>query len=234
MKIFKLQFVLLFISSSLFSQRYTIHIQSYGLEEYRVFIDNERQSIRNGLNYKIQGIPSGEKVLKVVFSSSSNREYAIKIGTTGKPEEYYTLTPKGGSYVLRLSPESFRFGSGNMPVFATYTAKRKPVILDSTNNKQSHTCEISDSLINELILNLASLKDEKSKSKFQDEVLRTKCLLTYQIRALAARFEEDSMKFKEYKKHYVGCNDKNRYPELHKTFQSEIASQEFKIWLGKQ
>jgi hypothetical protein len=234
MKVFLLNFSLFFFFSSLSSQRYTVHIQSYGLEEYNVYIDDVPQSLIKGLNYKIQGVPLGEKAMKIVFSSPSKREFAIKIGTTGKKEEYYTLTPQGKSYSLALSAESFRFGSRNMPVFSTYNAKRKPVILDSTNRVQTHTCELSDSAINDLIANLAQLKDEKSKEKFQDAVLRYKCLLTYQIRALAARFTADSLKLKEYKKHHVGCNDKNRYAELYKTFQTEIASQEFRTWLGQQ
>lgn len=224
---------LILFSTSLYSQRYSVNIQSYGRDKYQVYIDEELQSYHQALNYRIQGIPNGVKVMKVIMNTNPKQEYSLTIGSTGTANEYYTLAPQGKNYQLANQKESFRFSSSNLPSTVNFVAKRAPVKLES-GFKQAHTCEMTDSAVNLLIENIADLKDEKSKESFQDMFLKAKCLLTYQIRALAGRFNDDTSRIRLYKKLYLGCNDKSKYPELSKSFESLSTAQEFSTWLSQQ
>jgi hypothetical protein len=229
----KIAILVLFFSSAIHAQRYAVNIQSYGRDPYQVYIDGELQSHLQGLNFRIQGVVNGVREMKILVFTVPLQTYTTTIGTTGQPEEFYTFTPSGKYYKLALSKDAFRFGSGNLPVRANYIPKRKLVKRDSTY-QQPHTCEMTDSAVNVLISNIASLPTEAAKQNLQTNTLRAKCLLTYQIRAITARHDNDSIKMREYKKLYKTCNDKSHYYELYKSFRSEDASQEFNSWLGSQ
>ncbi len=236
-------FLIAFSFSNAQIQRFTLNVASSPQIEFRIYLDGELQSYTTGKNYKIAGVTQGEKELTLtIYAPTGSVSSSLKIGKSGKKEEFYRLVKKGIGYEILNISGGFKYTAENIPVLGTYIPKRKVAPVSKTPaspnygkapvvSSQTIGCEISDSMVNVLIVSLQSLKTEKAKEKLLNSTIKNKCLRSYQISAIVSRFDKDEERFNEYKKYYDICFDKSNYKNLVKNFKTMEIAKQFEKWL---
>lgn len=211
------------------SPRKTIYITTYGTTPSDIYIDGQLQHEESHAHFRITGVPSGSRTLYVQTKKTPFPvNNSIQICESNERAEYYAITESNNKITLtKVAPFLINYNLKN--IYISYKPPMKIVI--DTSKKSFHTCELNDSLMNNIIFRSNELPTAKARKVFIDDAVKNKCLLVYQISALTNKIESDSGKIEEYKKYYRHCNDKNNYPKLMLNLVSELWLSRFKTWL---
>jgi len=220
------------LSLSSFSQKKTIYISTKLPITYRVYIDNQMQYFGEVVRIKLFNVPIGEKKLHVRVMTPSDQKPSIQIAVSSDKEEYYTILQEGDNYVLKPNPARVKDDK------ATYTRGSfvpvQKTFVKDTSKKDFHTCKMTDSAINKVILDLNSLKDVKAKKNFVVNYMKRKCLYTHQIKSIGYRIDDDMQRLELYQILFQTSLDKNNFTDLTNSFQSQLHGNKFIDWYNQQ
>lgn len=224
--------ILSILSSPSFSQKKTIYISTKLPITYRVYIDNQLQFFGDVVRIKLFNVPIGEKKMHVRIMTPSNQKPSVLIAINSDREEYYTIIQEGDNYSLKFNL------AGAKDDKATYTRGsfvpvQKPFMKD-TSKRDFHTCKMTDSAINKLILDLNNLKDVKSKKNFVVNYMKRKCLYTDQIKSIGYRIDDDMTRLELYQNLFLSSLDRNNFAKLTNSFQSQLYGNKFIDWFTQQ
>lgn len=230
-------FILFLLISQLANaqSRIVLHFITYGNDLSEIYIDSSLQTPVKSKQFIISNIPRSSKSMTVHTYTGSKTIHTIALNHTADLHQYYSLTLKDGRYQLKQETNPFVMSIYEGIATLGYRVPQKPrPTIAITNEKFVHSCELSDSAVNNLIFQMNQLKSPKAKELVLKNGTHLKCLLTHQISALTNKIESDSAKFEEFKKYYLHCNDKANYNKLMFNLKSELYVTTFRHWLGAQ
>ena len=224
--------LLCIVSFSSFSQKKTIYISTKLPITYRVYLDNQLQYFGDVVRIKLSNVPNGEKKMHIRVMTPGDQKPEILIAKNTDKEEYYNIVQEGDRYVLQPNP------NGTKDDKATYTRGSympipRPAVKD-TSGQTFHSCKMTDSAINKSILDLGSLKEMKAKKNFVLNSMQRKCLYTHQIKSLGYRIDDDKLKLEIYQALFQTSLDRNKFPDLTNSFQSQLHADKFMYWFNQQ
>lgn len=215
--------------------RIVLHFITYGNDLSEIYIDSSLQTPVRSKQFLISNIPRTSKSMIVHTYGSSKTINTIPLNHTDDLHQYYSLTLKDGKYILKQETNPFVMSIHEGIATLGYRVPKKPRPISAiTNEKFIHSCELSDSAVNTIIFQMNQLKSPKAKELVLKNGTHLKCLLTHQISALTNKIESDSLKFEEFKKYYIHCNDKANFNKLMFNLKSELYVTAFRYWLGAQ
>jgi hypothetical protein len=224
--------VVLFIGSISAQQRQTIYITTKLPIKFKTYIDDELQLYVECAQIKILNVPKGEKKLKVRVMTPSDQQSSITIGKSIDKDEYYRIEKVGETYVLKANPE----GAKDDKTYysrASYIPKPKTTIKD-TSLKSNQTCHLTDSALNKIIIDISSIKDVKARKNLAQNLFKSKCLYTHQIKSIGYRIDDDEQRFALYQVLFLPALDRNKFSDLTNSFQSQLYANKFMNWFNDQ
>ncbi len=210
----------------------TIYIRTNLPISFKAYIDSVLQYSYESSKLIIHNVPAGEKSLQIKILVQNNPILTTKISPSADREVFYQIEKLGASYVLNKNQKGDKEKFEGF-IQTGYAPKPSAGVRD-TSSRPAYTCRVSDSLLNNFVMNLAVLKSTAARKDYVLSYMKRKCLYTHQLKSIGYRIDNDQARMDIYKALFLASLDSNKYLDLVSSFQSQKFGDLFIEWFKQQ